>query len=439
MANFFKATSKKQLPKQNINLRINKLDSNGCGIALHQKKPVFIEGALPGESVEVKFIEQKSKYSKAKLITLLATSEQRVEPFCQHYQRCGGCNLQHLSYENQLVFKQDKVQQLLARNDVVSNLPWQSAIASVEKSYRRKARIGVQYNKKGEPIIGFRQRESNQLTAIKQCPVLVNAFTDIFVELKVLLPQLSGKNPIGHIEIISANENVIIVRQLVKLKECDSALWQALSDKCGWQIYMDNGDTVLPLIAATELYYPLANDLNIFFTAQDFIQVNHEINLKMIAQALSWLALTKNDRVLDLFCGLGNFSLPMAKIAQQVVGVEGVSSMVTRAQVNASKNAVDNCQFFQADLNSDWQTQSWAQQKYTKVLLDPARAGAYQAITQLVKFKVDTILYVSCDPSSLAKDSKLLIEHGYEIKKIAIMDMFSQTKHVETMVMFSLK
>ena len=157
----------------------------------------------------------------------------------------------------------------------------------------------------------------------------------------------------------------------------------------------------------------------------------------MVEQAQAWLGLNDRDVVLDLFCGLGNFSLPIAQKVSGVVGIEGIASMVEKAQENAEKNAISNCQFYQADLNSDWQNQVWAQQKYTKVLLDPARAGAYQALTQLLKFKVTKLLYVSCDPASLARDAKLLIEHGYKIEKIALMDMFSQTKHVETMVLFS--
>ena len=158
----------------------------------------------------------------------------------------------------------------------------------------------------------------------------------------------------------------------------------------------------------------------------------------MVEQALVWLALNDNDIVLDLFCGLGNFSLPIAQKSSAVVGIEGIASMVEKAQENAQINSITNCQFYQADLNNDWQNELWAKQTYTKVLLDPARAGAYQALTQLLSYKVSKILYVSCDPTSLARDAKLLIDQGYKIEKIALMDMFSQTKHVETMVMFSL-
>ena len=194
----------------------------------------------------------------------------------------------------------------------------------------------------------------------------------------------------------------------------------------------------MPLLENKALNYALTDTIDIGFTVHDFIQVNHLVNQQMVEQAQAWLALDESDVVLDLFCGLGNFSLPIAQQVNSVVGIEGVESMVEKAQENALKNNLSNCHFYQADLNSDWQNQSWVKQKYTKVLLDPARAGAYQALVQLLTFKVDKILYVSCDPASLARDAKLLIEHGYKIEKIALMDMFSQTKHVETMVMFSL-
>lgn len=438
MANFFKASPKKTNIKSHITLKVSHLDHQGCGVAFYDKKPIFIEGALPHETVEVKVFEQKSKFSKAKLLNVIAASADRAEVKCRHYFQCGGCNLQHMIYQQQLAYKQDKITQLFSRQTLNDNLPWQPPIVSEPWHYRRKARIGVQYNKRGEPIVGFRQRESSHLTEIKSCAVLVEAFTDIFVELKAVLTKVSGKNAVGHVEVISANEKVVVVRQLVNITTVDKKHWESFAHKNGWLVYFDDGKAVLPLLEDKALNYALTDTINIGFTVNDFIQVNHLVNQKMVEQAQAWLALDESDVVLDLFCGLGNFSLPIAQQVNSVVGIEGVESMVEKAQENALKNNLTNCQFYQADLNSDWQNQLWVKQKYTKVLLDPARAGAYQALVQLLTFKVDKILYVSCDPASLARDAKLLIEHGYKIEKIALMDMFSQTKHVETMVMFSL-
>ena len=438
MANFFKASVKKNTIQKNLTVSIDRLDQQGCGVAVHNKKPIFIEGALPNETVEVKVFEQKSKFSKAKLVNIIAASEARAEVKCRHYFQCGGCNLQHMDYQHQLTYKQDKIRQLFSRQALNENLPWQSHIASQPWHYRRKARIGVQYDKRGMPIIGFRQRESSHLTEIKSCPVLVVAFANIFTELKMLLPTLSGNNAVGHIEVIAANENIVVVRQLVKCTAQDKERWLDFANKNNWLVYFDDGKLITALAADKPLFYSLTDTINIEFSVNNFIQVNHGVNKQMVEQAQAWLALNDQDTVLDLFCGLGNFSLPIAQQVSHVVGIEGIQAMVDKAQENAQHNGITNCQFHQADLNNDWQDHLWAKQKYTKVLLDPARAGAYQALTQLLRFNIEKVLYVSCDPASLARDSKLLIDHGYKIEKIALMDMFSQTKHVETMVMFSL-
>ncbi|WP_085298994.1 23S rRNA (uracil(1939)-C(5))-methyltransferase RlmD [Cognaticolwellia mytili] len=438
MANFFKASPKKSQAQQPVTVTVTRLDQQGCGVASMGKKPVFIDGVLPGEIAEVKVSQQNSKFAKAKLINLVKSSAERKEAKCGHYYQCGGCNLQHMEYTAQIDFKQNKVAQLFSRQSIDGNLPWQAAMTSDAWHYRRKARIGVQYNKRGEPIVGFRQRESNNLTEIKSCPVLVPEFSDIFLQLRGILPKLSGKNAIGHIEIIAANNNAVVVRQLSKMSKTDNQLWLQFADENQYSVYIDDGKQVAPLSGDSVLFYALTDTLDIKFSATSFIQVNHNVNQNMVKQALAWLSLEKDDVVLDLFCGLGNFSLPIAQCVQSVIGIEGVQDMVLRAGDNAKANGLSNCHFYQADLNSEWEDQSWALSTYTKALLDPARAGAYEALIQLIKFDIKKILYVSCDPMSLARDTKLLVEHGYKIEKIAIMDMFSQTKHVETMVMFSL-
>ncbi|WDE06377.1 23S rRNA (uracil(1939)-C(5))-methyltransferase RlmD [Thalassomonas viridans] len=437
MANFFKASTKKHTLGQKISLVIERLDLNGCGVGRYQNKPVFVAGALVGETAKVQVIEQKSKYLRGRLLALENESEHRVAPFCRHYQKCGGCDLQHLAYQEQLSFKEHKVAQLFARNQIREALPWQPPLLAGERHYRRKARIGVQYAKDGTAIIGFRQKATNDLVALDTCPVLVEPVTGIFAPLKLLLAGLSVKKAIGHIEVLVTGHVTLIVRQLKALSEEDKALWRQVAAEHNWQVIMDNGKTLAPLTPVTPLSYAVTDDLTISFNSSDFIQVNHAMNVQMITRALDWLALESRDKVLDLFCGLGNFSLPVAARVQELVGVEGVQDMVVRAEENARDNGLENCRFYQADLNACWQEQPWAGQDFDKVLLDPARAGALAALEQLVKFKIPILLYVSCDPATLARDSKLLLDVGYKIEKIAIMDMFSQTKHVETMVLFS--
>lgn len=453
MVNFFKASPKTQKLGKQCNIKISRLDFNGCGVGTYQQKSIFIDGTLPGETVVAKIIEQKNKYARGKLLEVLSTSEHRVKAACQHFLSCGGCDLQHLQFKEQLSFKQQKVVELFQRQSITKNnaessvqenpklssqntLPWHEPIISQAWHYRRKARIGVQYNKSGQPTIGFRQRASNQLVAIKKCPVLVEPFDDLFKPLNELLGKLSGVNPIGHLEVISTTSKTIIVRQLVQMSAQDKALWLAFSEQYHCQIMIDEGKSISALSQCESLSYQIDDDINLTFNADDFIQVNHDVNTEMVTQALDWLALEPQDNVLDLFCGLGNFSLPLSKRVSNVIGVEGVDKMVSQARQNALDNNLTNCQFYQADLNSDWQSFSWANETFNKVLIDPARAGAYKAIEQLVKLNIPKLLYVSCDPSTLAKDSALLLSYGYNIEKISLIDMFSQTKHIETMVLF---
>ncbi|MFT5756602.1 MAG: 23S rRNA (uracil1939-C5)-methyltransferase [Alteromonadaceae bacterium] len=437
MANFFKATDKKQTLGQQIKLTIERLDHNGCGVAHYQNKPIFVEGTLLNESVTAKVFEKKSKYARAKLIDIVSKSEYRVDAECKHFKTCGGCDLQHLNFEQHLPFKQEKVSQLFTYNHINGQLPWQPPVTSSPWQYRRKARIGVQYNKKGQATIGFRQKATNQLTAIKCCPVLVEPLQNIFVQLNVIIQKLTTHCAIGHVEVIATDKVTLIIRQLKPMNSADKKLWlQAIQDN-SWQVVIDEGDRLTPLIAMTDLHYSLPQGVDIHFEPKDFIQINHLVNVKMIEQALQWLILKPTDKVLDLFCGLGNFTLPIAQQVQSVVGVEGLQVMVDKANENAAINKIGNCSFYQADLNTDWSSKPWHIEGYDKVVLDPARAGAYQAVEQLLKLSIPCILYVSCDPASLARDIELLLTHSYKIEKIAIMDMFPQTKHIETMVLLT--
>jgi len=437
MANFFKPSEKKENKGRSLTLNVERLDNNGQGVARYNKKPVFISGALAGEKIVAKIVEQKGKYSRAKIISVLDASVHRVKARCRHFSSCGGCDLQHLDYSQHIAFKQQKVASLFSRNNVNSKLPWHKAILGEPWNYRRKARIGVQYDKTGQVTIGFRQRSTNNLIAIKNCPVLMKSADNIFAELIKVMADLTLTQAIGHIEVIATQHITLVIRQLKPLNESDTKIWQLYADKNQWGIFIDNGKQVEPLTPVRRLHYPLINNIEIDFEVQHFIQVNHDVNVKMVQQAITWLSLNCDDIVLDLFCGLGNFSLPIAKNVAHLVGIEGVQLMVDQADKNAKKNNINNCSFYQADLNSEWGEVSWAALKFNKVLLDPARAGAYEAVQQITKMNIAEILYVSCDPATLAKDSEYLIGQGYQIEKIALMEMFSQTKHIETMVLFS--
>jgi 23S rRNA (uracil1939-C5)-methyltransferase len=445
MANYFVAQPKKNNKKEPVTFIVERLDNQGQGVAYLNNKPVFIPSALPNEKVKAVITEQKSKYSKAKLLDILNVSADRVIPKCQHYQQCGGCDLQHVARDKQLDFKETQLQELFSRQSIKQSLPWQQRLLADAWHYRRKARIGVQYNKQGQATVGFRRRGSNQLQPIKKCMILTTDLAEIFQPLLHTINQLSQSKSIGHIEVNSSNYTplnqplvTVIIRQLKPLNEQDKNHWLQAATLYNWHIIIDEGQNSYPLTAENTLYYKPNDKVKIKFQPNDFIQVNDKINQQMVRQAIAWLSLSASDTVLDLFCGLGNFSLPIAQYVKQVVGVEGVIEMVERAADNASENNIVNTEFFQADLNAQWLAKSWAQKGFTKVILDPARAGAFIAIEQLVKLKIVTILYISCDATSLAKDSKLLVEAGYSISKIALMDMFTHTKHSETMVLFEL-
>jgi len=443
MANYFKVKPRKPIEQQAFSLTIERLDINGQGVGFYNKKPVFVSGALPKEKIKVQFIEQKSKFSKAKLLELIVPSKDRVAVQCAHFQQCGGCDLQHLAVEAQLTFKQNKLIELFNRQNITQNLPWQAPITGKIWHYRRKARIGVQYTKNGQVIIGFRRQASNQLQAIKKCVVLAEPLGDIFIELNRVFSELTQSQPIGHIEVITSqgknNQSLItlVLRQLKPFSVHDSDIWQKYAAKNNWQILLDDGSNVKPLINPQTINFKINEKITVNFDSDDFIQVNAEINQKMIEQAINWLNLSSDDVVLDLFCGLGNFTLPIAQQVKKTVGVEGVMNMVERAHKNAEYNNIFNVDFFQADLNDLWLENAWAKNPYTKAILDPARSGALVAIEQLILLNIKEILYVSCDPTTLAVDSEKLIEAGYKIIKIGLMDMFTHTKHSETMVLFS--
>lgn len=466
MVNYFKASvkAKSKAINQPVTVTIDKLDMNGEGVARWHNKPLFVTGALPKEVVDVSIIEQRNKFARAKLITIKERSNHRIEPQCQHFAKCGGCDLQMLSNSAQLDFKKQKVTELFSRTLPANShrsqsaaliLPWQLPIDSANWHYRRKARIGVQFNKKAQATIGFRQKSTNQLIAVKSCAVLVEPFDTIFSTLNNVLAKLTVKSAIGHIEVIAA-ENVdpmvplhvpqkklavLIVRQLKAMNIADKTLWLTYAEKYNWHVMIDDGYQQQPLNktkALSAFTYTLDDGNAIHFSANDFIQINHQVNKKMINLALAWLNLSPCDHILDLFCGLGNFSLSLAKQCASVIGVEGVQVMVDKAASNAKVNGIDNCQFFQADLNKPWQSNLWANSRvFDKVLLDPARAGAEQAVCEIATLKIPKVLYISCDPATLARDSAILLSKGYTLDKITLIDMFPQTKHVETMVLFT--
>ena len=438
MVNFY-TPAKKKLVSQKLTVTVTKLDAFGQGVANHNGKTIFVKSALPDETVDIQLTEDKKNYAKAKVIKYHNYSHQRVKPQCQYYTKCGGCELQHISSTLQQQAKYEALIKLLQKEAGVlleDNLP--NIIADQPYHYRRRARLSINLVK-GELFVGFRQSESNQIVNIENCPILVKQLNDLLIPLQSCLRQIKQKKTLGHIELIAVDSGIILVlRHTLPLSELDSQLLIQFAEVHNISLYF-HGDKLVHVFGTKEHYY-LVNQLKLTFSPLDFIQVNSRINQKMIDKALEWLDVSTNDKILDLFCGMGNFSLPMATICQSVTGIEGVEALVEKAKFNTKLNkdkVKAKTQFFTCNLEDKQQSSLWNQIIYDKILLDPARAGAYNASAEIVKISPSKLVYISCNPATLARDCKLFIEEGYNIAKIAILDMFPQTKHIESMLMLT--
>ncbi len=436
MARFFQPKKKTQLNTKHQSVQVEKLDHHGAGIAYQNKKPIFIEGALPGEQVLIQLTESKSKFSRANLIKIQKASTQRVEPFCPHYQQCGGCNMQHLSIDDQREYKQHTLSQLMKKfSGQTAQLD--APITGDERGYRRRARISLLLDKKSRQLqFGFRKKHSKEIVNVTHCPVLAPELDELLPELQSLLAGFSHQDTLGHVELVKAdNTRIIVLRHSKALKDDDNNALVEFANRHQASLYLMPQNDQLNLICGDSGYY-LEAGVEIAFEPNNFIQVNQQVNDSMVKQAIDWLALSSQDRVLDLFCGLGNFSLPIAQQVASVVGVEGVDAMVERAAANAARNGLSNAQFYQANLEQDFSGQIWAGEKFDKVLLDPARAGASGIVDQLSALGAERVVYVSCNPATLARDSQSLLSQGFKLEKLGMLDMFPHTSHLESMALF---
>ncbi|WP_159738021.1 23S rRNA (uracil(1939)-C(5))-methyltransferase RlmD [Vibrio atypicus] len=436
MARFFQPKKKTQLNTKHQSVQIEKLDHLGAGIAYQNKKPIFIEGALPGEQVLVQITESKSKFSRANLIKIQKSSDLRVEPFCPHYQECGGCNMQHTDVTTQQQHKQQTLAQLM-KKFAGQTAELEAPITGDSKGYRRRARVSLMVDKKTRQLkFGFRKKQSKDIVNVTHCPVLAPELNDLMPPIKEMLQGFSNPEALGHIELVKGdNTRVIVLRHMKPLKEQDQAQLEAFASEQQATLYLMPQTDQLDRIVGEQAHY-LEAGVTIPFEPNNFIQVNQQVNAQMVEQALNWLELAEQDRVLDLFCGLGNFSLPMAKTAQRVIGVEGVDAMVEKATFNAKLNQLDNAAFYQANLEQDMTGQPWASEKFDKLLLDPARAGASGIVDQISELGATRVVYVSCNPATLARDSQSLLNQGFQLDKLGMLDMFPHTSHLESMALF---
>nr|WP_321380997.1 23S rRNA (uracil(1939)-C(5))-methyltransferase RlmD [uncultured Vibrio sp.] len=436
MARIFQPKKKTQLNTRHQQVHVERLDHHGAGIAYLKKKPLFIDGALPDEEVVTQLVEEKSKFARGKLIKILQPSDARVEPFCPHYHECGGCDLQHLNYDQQLTHKQQTLRQLM-RKFSGSDIELDDPVLGEQRQYRRRARVSLFADKKTRQLhFGFRKKQSKQIAQVTDCPVLAPQLNVLLPEIYAALKQFKKPEQLGHVELVLGdNGPCITLRHMSKLTEPEMDALVTLAKRHNAALYLMPQTDQLDLIAGEAPFYSEAG-VKVPFTPNNFIQVNQAVNQKMVDQAIQWLDPQDSDRVLDLFCGLGNFSLPIAKLAKHVVGVEGVADMVEKATNNASLNQINNAQFYHANLEQDFEGQVWAAEKFDKALLDPARAGASGIIDQVSALGAQRVVYVSCNPATLARDSQSLIEQGYKLTKLGMLDMFPHTSHLESMALF---
>jgi 23S rRNA (uracil1939-C5)-methyltransferase len=419
------------------------LSHEGHGVARLDGKAVFVADALPGERVMLRRVRRHRNYDEAVLESVLEPSRDRVAAPCPHYGTCGGCALQHLAPAAQLAFKQAQLLENLARLGSVEPARVLPPLTGPAWHYRRRARLGIKHvARKGRVLVGFRERAAPYVADLHECRILVPPLDRLMDPLADLVADLTISARVPQAELAADDDAAVaVLRVLDPPSPADLDRLRQFERSHGLRLYLQPGGpgSVAPLTEGhPPLRYPLPDfDLSIEFEATDFIQVNGALNEAMVRSAVEVLDPHADEHVLDLFCGLGNFSLPLARRAGQVTGVEGEAGLVTRAAANAHRSGLGNVNFVVADLSSPRYEAPWAERSYARVLLDPPRAGAREVLPVVGRCDAGRVVYISCHPGSLARDAGLLVrEHGFRLVAAGVMDMFPHTTHVEAMAVF---
>ncbi len=443
--------SLKKLPVDPVELTVDRISHEGRGIASNDGKVAFVDGGLPGERVKAGYVECRARYDEMTVIEVMEPSAIRVDPPCRYFGTCGGCSLQHLAAEAQIAFKQDLLFDQLYHAAGLKEGSF--AKLDVQQSdsirYRRKARFAVRYvAQKGGTLIGFREKHSTFITDMEDCQVLVKNIADLIAPLRGLINRLEARMSIPQIEVAAGNNHAgnpvvaLVIRHLDAFTGRDAEILCNFASNTGCHLYLQPGGVdsihrLWPENGEDRLQYPLPEyQLTMGFHPIDFVQVNESLNRKVIALAVDLLELGPEDHVLDLFCGLGNFTLPLSRFSRQVLGLEGSADMVKRAEENAAMNNVTNARFTTANLCGLTGNESWYDSNFDKILLDPPRSGALEIIDWIGGRGAEKIVYVSCNPATLARDTVRLLSQGYRLKRAGVMDMFPHTAHVESIAEF---
>ncbi|RUO57875.1 methyltransferase domain-containing protein [Pseudidiomarina insulisalsae] len=438
MARFYRPQQRRSQPAQALaRQQVSALDHQGRGVVRTERGVRFVPGALPGEIID---LQTQGKH-QGQLLKLHEVSATRVAPPCPYYANCGGCDLQHLELTAQRRHKQQVVTELLSKFADTRAQQWLPPLTADAWRYRRRVRLATHWDPKRRQLrLGLRAAGSKNIVEIQDCLIAETALTALLAPLRALLPKLSLVHQLGHIELIRAAQRLVVLRVMRTPTAADKKLLREFATQHEVSIWLQGGDK-----SEEAVPYPLNPDevlpeyeslgVTLGFMPGDFLQAQGQLSVAMVEQALSLLEVNPADKILELYAGSGNFTIPLAKTGAQVTAVEGVPSMVARLQQNARRFGLRvNAQ--QADLEQNWQRFDWAQQDFNKVLLDPARAGASGAISEVAKRAPQRIVYVSCAPDTLARDAKTLIAAGYRLRQAQIIDMFPQTHHIECLTCF---
>jgi 23S rRNA (uracil1939-C5)-methyltransferase len=428
------------------------LTHEGEGV-VHGGKTVFVAGALPAEQIRFRRTRRHRQHDEGELLELLEPSPERVVPRCAHFGVCGGCVLQHLDPAAQVAAKERELKETLARVARVAPLRWLPPLTGPVWGYRRRARLGAKFvRKKGCVVVGFRERAAPYVAQLRACDVLAPPAGGLIAPLAEMLNGLSIREQLPQIEVaVADNATALVLRVLKPPAPEDRERLAAFGAAHGLRLYLQSGrpDALEPL-GETDgaLRYGLPQfGLELEFAPTDFIQVNAAVNQALVARAVSLLELTAEAAVLDLYCGLGNFTLAIARNAGSAAGIEGEGGLVARARGNAARNGVANAAFHCADLaaaphaSAPWLGQlGQPGRRYTHVLLDPPRSGARAVLPVVAQLAPRRVLYISCHPASLARDLELLVhEHGFTLEAAGIVDMFPHTAHVESLALLTMR
>ncbi len=447
-----------KLPTEAVELQVQRLSHDGRGVASINGKIAFVDGALTGETATARYVARHKQYDELRAETILVPAAERVEPPCAYASVCGGCAMQHLHPDAQIQLKERVLHEQMQHIGGLQQYEHLPALRSQSVGYRRKARLAVRYVvKKDAMLVGFREKNSTFIAQMDDCAVLNPRVARLIAPLREFLaardcrytvPQIEVA--VGEIDVPSAqgvhapDDVALIVRHLEPLTAADRQAFSDLGREHDITLYLQPGGSdsvqrLWPAEGEDRLHYYLPQfGLRMAFHPTDFTQVNGELNREMIARALEMLDPQKEDTVLDLFCGLGNFTLPLATRCRHVVGVEGSDEMVRRGFENARANGLDNVEFHAANLCVDFGSATWAVHRYDKILLDPPRSGALEIIPVIAAMRARKILYISCNPATLARDAGELVKHGYRLTRAGVMDMFPHTSHVESIAEFVL-